>query len=134
MQTMPRPGDFHRTPTGLSTKQKKQADKYTVDLEGGLDITLNVEINPKDPAGITKPYRLLVPKLFYDYENENENDAGAVPERDPEMAQAGGAETPEPTGFKRLLSFRKKAKNRPPPEDNDYSEDDDDDIDVYRVR
>ncbi|WXC54360.1 hypothetical protein SNK03_000363 [Fusarium graminearum] len=134
MAPMPRPGDFYRTPTGLSTKQKKQADKYSVDLEGGLDITLNVEINPKDPAGITKPYRLLVPKLFYDYENENENDAGAVPEQDPEMAQAGTAEAPEPTGFKRLLSFRKKAKNRPPPENDDYSEDDDDDIDVYRVR
>ncbi|CEI63915.1 unnamed protein product [Fusarium venenatum] len=134
MQPMPRPGDFYRTPTGLSTKQKKQADKYTVDLEGGLDITLNVEINPKDPAGITKPYRLLVPKLFYDYENENENEAGAVPEQDPQMAQAGAAEAPEPTGFKRLLSFRRKAKNRPPPEDDDYSEDDDDDIDVYRVR
>jgi hypothetical protein len=50
------------------------------------------------------------------------------------MAQAGAAEAAEPTGFKRLLSFRKKTKNRPPPEDNDYSEDDDDDIDVYRVR
>lgn len=128
----PRPGNFYRTPTGLSTKQKKQATKYAVDLEGGLDITLNVEINPKDPAGITKPYRLLVPKLFYDYEAENE--AQDVPEAEPEMAQAGAADPAEPSGFKRLLSFRKKPKNPPPMEDDDYSEDDDDDIDVYRVR
>ncbi|PNP80026.1 hypothetical protein FNYG_06736 [Fusarium nygamai] len=129
----PRPGNFYRTPTGLSTKQKKQADKYTVDLEGGLDITLNVEINPKDPTGITKPYRLLVPKLFYDYDADNE--AQNVPEPESGAAHAAGAEPAEPSGFKRLLSFRsKKPKNRAPPEDDDYSEDDDDDIDVYRVR
>ncbi|KAJ4263606.1 hypothetical protein NW762_006428 [Fusarium torreyae] len=128
----PRPGNFYRTPTGLSTKQKKQANKYAVDLEGGLDITLNVEINPKDPTGITKPYRLLVPKLFYDYEAENDAEDLPEPEQEPEPEQA--AAPAEPSGFKRLLSFRKKPKNPPPPEDDDYSEDDDDDIDVYRLR
>ena len=37
-----------------------------VNLEGGLAITLNLELNPKDPAGITSPYKLLVPILRYD--------------------------------------------------------------------
>lgn len=52
---------FHRTPTSLSSKQAP----HTVNLEGGLDITLNVEVSPRDPAGITMPYRLLVPRLWY---------------------------------------------------------------------
>lgn len=37
-----------------------------VDLEGGLAITLNLEVSPRDPAGITSPYKLLVPMLRYD--------------------------------------------------------------------
>ena len=37
-----------------------------VNLEHGLDICLNVENSQKDPAGITTPYRLLVPALWYD--------------------------------------------------------------------
>lgn len=82
---------FHRTPTGLSVKQMRQADKHQIDLEGGLDISLNVEVNPKDPTGITVPYRILVPKLFYEYTPE-----------DDELPEA------QPSGFKRLLSVRKK--------------------------
>ena len=89
---------FHRTPTGLTTKQMRKSEKHEVDLEGGLDICLNVEVNPKDPTGITVPYRLLVPKLFYEYTPETDQ----IP-------------IPEPSGFKRLLSFRKKEK-APPPE------------------
>lgn len=84
---------FHRTPTGLSAKQMRQADKYKVDLEGGLDIRLNVEVNAQDPAGITVPYRMLVPRLQYEY-NPAEDD----------LAQKGA----EMSGIKRLLSFRKK--------------------------
>ncbi|KXJ91329.1 hypothetical protein Micbo1qcDRAFT_162998 [Microdochium bolleyi] len=64
-----RPKPFHRTPTGLSAKLIKKAggaDRVAVDLEGGLEITLNVEVNPKDPAGITVPYKLIVPKLWSD--------------------------------------------------------------------
>ena len=58
---------FHRTPTGLSLKQiKKGGENVAVNLEGGLDICLNMEVNQKDPAGITMPYRLLVPALWYD--------------------------------------------------------------------
>lgn len=84
---------FHRTPTGLSTKQMKKADQFEVDLEGGLDICLNVEVNPKDPTGITVPYRLLVPKLFYEY----------TPEVDEIPVE-------EPSRFKKLLSIRRKKK------------------------
>ena len=45
---------------------------YEINLEGGLDICLNMEVSPKDPAGITTPYRLLVPALWYDEEEEEE--------------------------------------------------------------
>lgn len=63
--------EFHRTPTGLSQKQLKRGNQ-NVNLEGGLDISLNVEINPKDPSGITMPYRLLVPALWYEEEHHRE--------------------------------------------------------------
>ncbi|ELR04381.1 hypothetical protein VC83_06592 [Pseudogymnoascus destructans] len=63
---------FHRTPTGLSQKAAKAGremrEEDAIDLEGGLEITLNVEVNQRDPAGITAPYRLLVPALFFDGE------------------------------------------------------------------
>ncbi|KAM5355258.1 hypothetical protein ACJ41O_001904 [Fusarium nematophilum] len=130
--SMPPTRPFYRTPTGLSTKQKKEADKYAVDLEGGLDICLNVEINPKDPAGITKQYRLLVPKLFYDYEDEEANEDVPEPEPAPAPVPVPAA---EPSGFKRLLSFRKKSEKpkQPPPED-DYSDEDEYFDDDYRRR
>ncbi|KAK7416325.1 hypothetical protein QQX98_005270 [Neonectria punicea] len=108
---------FHRTPTGLSTKQKRQADKYEVDLEGGLDICLNVEVNPKDPAGITAPYRLLVPKLLYEYTSEVD---------DLSVTAAEPAASAEPIGFKRLLSFRKKPEKVQRPDEDDYSDEEDD--------
>ncbi|KAG9233554.1 hypothetical protein BJ875DRAFT_378390 [Amylocarpus encephaloides] len=63
---------FHRTPTGLSEKQRKMGGGQKIDLEGGLDICLNVEVNHKDPAGITIPYRLLVPALWYEEDLEDE--------------------------------------------------------------
>ena len=88
---------FHRTPTGLSTKQMRKADRFAVDLEGGLDICLNVEVSPKDPTGITVPYRLLVPKLFYEY-TPGEDD---IPAAEPAAAE-------KTSGFRKLLSFRKK--------------------------
>ncbi|KAF4984756.1 hypothetical protein FZEAL_117 [Fusarium zealandicum] len=135
LNSIPLRQPIYRTPTGLSTKQKKQASKYAVDLEGGLDISLNVEINPKDPAGITKQYRLLVPKLFYDYNAEAEQED--VPEPEPAPKPAPAPAPAEPSGFKRLLSFRKKpakAQN-PPVDEDDYSdEDDDENFDDYRRR
>ena len=66
----PRPGNFHRRPTNMSEKAAKKGDPGDmsghVNLEHGLDIVLNCEVNQKDPAGITAPYRLLVPALFYE--------------------------------------------------------------------
>ena len=77
----PRPGIFRR-PTNLSENAAKKggAPPFStdsqgnliedlndhIDLEDGLDVTLNCEVNQGDPAGITTPYRLLVPALRYD--------------------------------------------------------------------
>lgn len=73
-----RPG-FYRRPTDLSEKKALKAvarggaeanidgrEAGHINLEGGLDIILNVEVNQQNPAGITTPYRLLVPALFYE--------------------------------------------------------------------
>jgi hypothetical protein len=65
-------GQFHRTPTGMSEKQGRRLGNQDINLEGGLDICLNVEVSSKDPAGITMPYRLLVPALWYEEEEEGE--------------------------------------------------------------
>ncbi|KAF2855455.1 hypothetical protein T440DRAFT_504113 [Plenodomus tracheiphilus IPT5] len=59
-----RPSNFHRRPSVLGKKALKQHGEF-IDLEGGLDICLNVEVSQHDPAGITVPYRLLVPVLRY---------------------------------------------------------------------
>ncbi|KAH6669570.1 hypothetical protein B0J14DRAFT_672588 [Halenospora varia] len=61
---------FFRTPTAPGQKSRRGAAE--VNLEGGLDICLNVEVSHKDPAGITMPYRLLVPALFYREKHEGE--------------------------------------------------------------
>jgi hypothetical protein len=79
-----RPGILRR-PTNLSEKAAKKGNIPALDAEGneidindhinlenGLDIVLNVEINQKDPAGITTPYRLLVPALWYDGSSDRE--------------------------------------------------------------
>lgn len=79
-----RPG-FHRRPTNLSEKAAKKGNVMAIDkegkefdvndqvnLEGGLDIVLNCEVNQNDPAGITAPYRLLVPALWYDGSSDRE--------------------------------------------------------------
>ncbi|KAL8694902.1 MAG: hypothetical protein Q9218_000566, partial [Villophora microphyllina] len=72
---LPRPGNFHRRPTNMSEKAilKGGADIFHeedekaghINLEHGLDICINCEVNQKDPAGVTVPYRLLVPALWY---------------------------------------------------------------------
>lgn len=65
---------FHRTPTRISEKRlRKLGESHDVNLEGGLDICLNVEVSQQDPAGITMPYRLLVPALWYEDVKEDEN-------------------------------------------------------------
>ncbi|KAI5864757.1 hypothetical protein GGS23DRAFT_462120 [Durotheca rogersii] len=80
----PAPKPFHRTPTGLSARKlrKDGPARYEVDLTGGLDVCLNVEVNARDPAGITVPYRLLVPRLWYEYQGED--GAGTPEEQEPE--------------------------------------------------
>ncbi|KAK4241832.1 hypothetical protein C8A03DRAFT_11951 [Achaetomium macrosporum] len=78
----PNPGAaaFHRTPTALTTKQRKRAggaeDALAVDLRGALEVTLNVEISPRDPGGSTVPYRLVVPRLWYEDEGEEDDEGG----------------------------------------------------------
>jgi hypothetical protein len=80
---------FHRTPTSLSQSGPKRgfsfrrtltggtltsqssshpAPPHTINLEGGLEVILNMEVNQRDPAGITTPYRLLVPRLWWRFE------------------------------------------------------------------
>jgi hypothetical protein len=86
-----RPGGFHRTPTGLSEKQRRKQGGGEINLEQGLEIKLNVEVNQKDPAGITVPYTLLVPALRYEEAEEIEK---------------------RPTGLTRWISFRKGRSGR----------------------
>lgn len=79
-----RPG-FHRRPTNLSEKAAKKGNVPAVDadgnefdvndhvnLDGGLDIILNCEVDQHDPLGVTEPYRLLVPALWYDGSSDRE--------------------------------------------------------------
>ncbi|KAK4990448.1 hypothetical protein LTR50_002471 [Elasticomyces elasticus] len=74
-----RPGIFQRRTTSFSRKDalraaaKGGADATLdsrapghIDLQDGLDIALHVEVNQKNPAGATVPYRLLVPALWYE--------------------------------------------------------------------
>ncbi|KXS99587.1 hypothetical protein AC578_2202 [Pseudocercospora eumusae] len=69
---------FKRRPTNFSEKDARRAFKAAghidgaadadfghIDLEGGLDISLCMEVNQHDPSGVTVPYRLLVPALTY---------------------------------------------------------------------
>ncbi|KAG9900272.1 hypothetical protein KCU94_g8591, partial [Aureobasidium melanogenum] len=75
-QTSSRPiNHFHRRPTDLSEKDALKASARGgpegeqfghINLESGLDICLNMEVDQKDPAGVTRPYRLLVPALWYE--------------------------------------------------------------------
>lgn len=84
------PKPLHRTPTTMTAKQRKLGGNLDVNLEDALMVTLNVEVNAKDPAGITTPYRLLVPRLFYEYSDDP-----------PEVSII------KPTGLKRLLSLKR---------------------------
>jgi hypothetical protein len=59
-----RPSTFHRRPSVLGKSGLKQRGDF-VNLQGGLDICLNMEVSQHDPAGITMPYRLIVPALDY---------------------------------------------------------------------
>ena len=111
----PRPGQFHRRPTNLSLKAAKRVKKQgddgagaLVDLEGGLAITLNLEISPHDPAGITVPYKLLVPALHYE-----------GTEYDP-------APTPVVKGWRKWLRMPRRKKNAEDHHEDGYEYDDED--------
>ncbi|KHJ30452.1 putative metallo-dependent phosphatase [Erysiphe necator] len=43
---------------------RKDRFPLEINLEGSLDICMNMEINSRDPTGATMPYRLIVPALF----------------------------------------------------------------------
>ena len=81
----------------MSAKQIKKLgiERVEVNLEGGLEVTINVEVNQRDPAGITVPYKLLVPKLWYQYEGEESL-----------KSQEGGGMS----GISRWFSFKKPKK------------------------
>lgn len=113
-----RPGPFLRRPTNLSRKASKKGPKQGddgtggfVNLEGGLAITLNLEVNPSDPSGITTPYKLLVPMLRCD----------------------GSEYDPPPTqvtkGWKKWLGVRRKKGQRQDQEGSDDEESDDNEAD-----
>lgn len=76
---------FHRTPTDPTRRGQQQ---QSVNLEGGLEITLNFEREKGDPAGITVPYQFIVPALWYDVEEE-------------------GMRSRRPSALERLKSFGK---------------------------
>ncbi|KAH5418308.1 hypothetical protein HBI81_084460 [Parastagonospora nodorum] len=60
------PSTFHRRPSVLGKSGlKQQGEGDFVNLQGGLEICLNMEVSQHDPAGITAPYRLIVPALNY---------------------------------------------------------------------
>lgn len=64
--SLERPFEFKRRPSVLTKKGLQQNKKGDfINLEGGLDISLNMEVSQHDPTGITTPYRLLVPALNY---------------------------------------------------------------------
>ncbi|KAL6246395.1 hypothetical protein RBB50_006631 [Rhinocladiella similis] len=99
-----RPNTFQRRPTNISEKAARKGNIPAVDaegneidvndrinLEGGLDVVLNVEVNPKQPAGITIPYRLLVPALWYDGSSDREKlDENAGVQRKPTLLNRFG--------------------------------------------
>jgi hypothetical protein len=67
-------GKLVRTPSSQMTNQRRRLEE-DINLDGALEISLNVEVNPKDPAGITTPYSVLVPKLWYEQERNLQSEA-----------------------------------------------------------
>ncbi|KAJ5679580.1 hypothetical protein N7462_007824 [Penicillium macrosclerotiorum] len=113
-QEEPRPGQFHRRPTNLSLKASKKAAKHGndgvgafVNLEGGLAITLNLEISSQDPSGITVPYKLLVPALRHE-----------GTDYDPQP-------TPIVKGWRKWLNMPRRKRNNNEEEAEDDEEEDD---------
>ncbi|OAP63676.1 hypothetical protein AYL99_02903 [Fonsecaea erecta] len=109
-----RPSTFKRRPTNFSEKAARKGNVPAIDaegneidvndhvnLEGGLDVVLNVEINQKDPSGITTPYRLLIPALWYDGSSDREKlgDTSGVQKRPTLLNRFGiGGRKPKASG------------------------------------
>lgn len=95
---LPRPGAFHRRPTNMSDIAAIKGDSGEsaglINLEHGLDVVVNCEINQKDPSGHTYPYRLIIPALRY----EGHGDENTIPYRKKSL-------------IKRLGSIRTKRQN-----------------------
>lgn len=77
----PRPGNFHRRPTSMRKKDSSKGGNDEthghINLQYGLDIIIHCEVSQKDPAGLTVPYRLLVPTLWY----QGDGDLNDIPFR-----------------------------------------------------
>ncbi|OAL07307.1 hypothetical protein IQ06DRAFT_372303 [Phaeosphaeriaceae sp. SRC1lsM3a] len=79
-----RPSTFHRRPSVLGKSGLEQKGDF-VNLQGGLEVCLNLEVSQHDPAGITAPYRLIVPALDYTMPPE-----GTVEQRPRKASRFGG--------------------------------------------
>lgn len=71
-----RQNSFRRRPTSLtrsaSRKDKSGRDGH-IELRGGIEATINCEVDQKDPAGVTASYRLLIPVLFFQSKDDPNN-------------------------------------------------------------
>ncbi|KAL4781456.1 hypothetical protein BJX76DRAFT_335467 [Aspergillus varians] len=154
-----RPGPFLRRPTNLSQKAAKAAKRGDdgagtfVNLEGGLAVTLNMELNQKDPSGITTPYKLLIPALWFEgtefdppaapvtkgwrkwlgvRPNASSKPSLANDEPEDEFSdeEEGDAQAPRevpPQGHPVTVGARPASTPAPPAFDDEYDDDDDDD-------
>ncbi|KAK5113125.1 hypothetical protein LTR62_003704 [Meristemomyces frigidus] len=93
---------FLRRPTGLNIKEARKAaargggaeegddEVGMIDLEGGLDISLCMEVDQRNPGGETVGYRLLVPALWCEDQGE---ERGVQYQQDPAQGDVyGGGE------------------------------------------
>ena len=91
---------FHRRPT-LTEKDRRKSkrDPGLVDLESGLDVCLNMEVSQRDPAGITAPYRILVPALTYEKPESETEEQGRRKSRMGSIFSVFGSKVPrKPVG------------------------------------
>lgn len=64
-----RTNSWQQRPNTISRRQSKNdrtGRQGQIELDGGLEITLNCEVDQTDPAGFTEPYTLIVPALYYE--------------------------------------------------------------------
>ncbi|KAI9669744.1 MAG: hypothetical protein M1831_007440 [Alyxoria varia] len=102
---LPRSNSFQRRPSSANEKswaRDSSGREGHIDLEGGLDITLNCELEKGNPAGHTVPYRMIVPALFgRAEENSNLNSELDVAAEKPSLSSR--------LGFGSLLQRRRRS-------------------------